>query len=802
MPHQEHSFGAPTRRSSPWRGHEIERERLVSPPRRKDDRMSNQTVELLFAQQSEMEDSLESRLCGTVNALRDEVRELELRLSRSEDRKYEPSTMQLEQAVQSALSLYADQSAEALSCLSDELLRPVNAPPIEPPSQHQPLCQNLRSSLTAFVSEIVTKQLTKMWDEPSAPVPQSSRKHISDVVRSFQESLNSLHEDIQELRESHPLAIRVAAIETNVAGKRAPDIDGDLQLKVTDIDRRYTDLSSRLDNLRDQVLAENDNEEGEAATKATEMQEAMRAHQEEVWAHISATEKTIEKMIQKTSAGRGDAKLTRDVGELQSEMLEVQDLVRQVRQMDRVKDEMRQLRSDVTLQINEATSSSIRQLQDANTRTREEVRDVIEDIKRDSVTHSEFLSGNRRTGEHLNRVTDALEDLETRIMDATIQQIDSSKTVTHGRLSQLEDDLSQLMTLSGDIKHIRADNEVTKEDLTTRITSLETSDRRREGNERILRRMETKQRDLEDKLTRLPTSEIIDRDIRRLTQDIDGKIQTLEAKIGAGTKNTNTQDIQDIREALSRKADHDDVAEVADGMGALEGRITKLESTPNDTGASEDEMRHITQAMEELQEDVRTTSNKVSAISTQHEALSQHSKQADANLAEELSIVRNALDATNDRINVAEAKLADSTSGPEALQMHEEQSRIRTDYQAVKTEIKGILEENTDIKAFVMRVNDAVKQLSGYVDQSVTAKDELLHDHENRIQCVESDLVLATNQMTNLVKISEALRSTSAETGPRSPMVGLLSETGRSPPFTFDKPHSRAPSRVSSGVLD
>ena len=135
------------------------------------------------------------------------------------------------------------------------------------------------------------------------------------------------------------------------------------------------------------------------------------------------------------------------------------------------------------------------------------------------------------------------------------------------------------------------------------------------------------------------------------------------------------------------------------------------------------------------------------------------------------------------------------------LYFRENKYQTGTDNQSVKSEIKGILEENTDIKAFVMRVNDAVKQLSGYVDQSVTAKDELLHDHENRIQCVESDLVLATNQMTNVVKISEALRTTTTEGGPGSPIAGLYSET-RSPPFSFDRPHSRAPSRVSSTVLD
>ena len=242
MSHQEHGIGAPTRRSSPWRERQggLQRDRVISPSRKTvDNKISNQTVELLFAQQNEIEDSLESRLCGTVNALRDEVRELELRLARAEDRKFEPTTIQMEEAVQSALSLYADQGADALSCLGDELLRPANAPPLYPDSRHLPVCKNLRSSLTTFISEMITKQISRMWDEPTASVPQSVRKHLSEVVRSFQETLNSLHGDISELKESHPLSVRITAIESNLSGKRQVDIDGELQLKVTDIDRRY-----------------------------------------------------------------------------------------------------------------------------------------------------------------------------------------------------------------------------------------------------------------------------------------------------------------------------------------------------------------------------------------------------------------------------------------------------------------------------------------------------------------------------------------------------------------------------------
>ena len=109
-----------------------------------------------------------------------------------------------------------------------------------------------------------------------------------------------------------------------------------------------------------------------------------------------------------------------------------------------------------------------------------------------------------------------------------------NNNTTPTRLSQLEDDVSQLTTVGGDVKHLKADNEATKEDLNSRITSLETNDRRRDGNERSLRRLETKQRDIEEKLIRVPTPEGIDRDMRRLTQDFDGKYQTLETKVATG----------------------------------------------------------------------------------------------------------------------------------------------------------------------------------------------------------------------------------------------------------------------------
>ena len=475
---------------------------------------------------SEMEERLQGKFFGTVQTLQAEVLTLQTRVDQYEHeaRRKENTPALVESAVLDALALYADNGASALARLSEELSDTVTEP-----HTHQAVCQTLKSSLSSFISGVVTKQIHALWEDPSTALPQSLHRQVSDFLRTAQDSQRALHDEVLSLTETHPLAPRVAAMESQ--------------------------LSRTQHHIAGKPFIET--EEYLALKKATEGGiPAIEAFKEEAWGHINETEEMLTNVV---SEMRGELQAfaseqqKRNIIENRLEVEEAPNahLARVERceaGVAKVKDDFRILKNDLQEQLRQGDTAASRTMNDAVTKTRNDVMEILAALRQDSISKKEFASEKKRLADMVDSISDTIEDSEGRAIDAAIEIVESSKSATATRLTQIEEDIHQIQTAATDIVYVKAAVDALNNDITARIAIVEEGVSRRDGIERTQRKTEQRLKDIDDKLASNDKRFVHTHQLDQREQGLRASLLELEDKVAANTANGTTMKHQRERD--------------------------------------------------------------------------------------------------------------------------------------------------------------------------------------------------------------------------------------------------------------